>query len=327
INSGISYDRIAAVSREEIRKVVVRDPPTIAGKAVKPDRIEKDGSSLVVYRPPQIQAHAPAQNAVALPRAQQELRKVVGAVAQPNVHTANLGHTVPNSSLPFASSKPVSVTSISARDEQALVKTRTELPTAASMAGKSQAIRPALNNSKTISESSNRPQPGVPGESPRTLAGPQIVKPINERGTRSHGIQSTLAAPIDSRPQPAGTVPAQPHYSSQPQATQQPVSQPQQQPYIVGRPSRQEIQRQAPAVRNYAQPQFVPQQAYRPTTPPYSPPVVNQPAQRYYSPPPSAQPAYRPAPVYTAPAPRPAPVQAPRPQPQASPARQAGDKK
>ena len=33
MNNGIGYDRSAAASREEIRKVVVRDPPTIGGKA------------------------------------------------------------------------------------------------------------------------------------------------------------------------------------------------------------------------------------------------------------------------------------------------------
>jgi len=349
INNGIGYERIAAVSRQEIRKVVVRDPPTVVGKGVKRDRIEKDGSSLVVYRP-QIQAQTPARNAFVPTRAQQELRKDSGAATQPNAQTANQRHAVQNSGLPLAPSKPIAVTSISSRDEQTLIKTRTELPAAGNLAGRSHATPPILNNSKPVAEPINRPQSSqtgktliergvqssggpivtmpqpaskpkpdsdsvnrtqsVPGRSPQTVASPQVVKPINER--------------------PGTTVPAQPRYSAPLQtAQQQPVNQPQQQPYIVGQPNRQEITRQAPAARNYAQPQVVPQQAYRPQSiaPTYSAPPVAQPApQRYYSPPPTAQPAYRPAPVYSPPA-RTAPVQAQRAQPQASPARQNSDKK
>jgi len=338
INNGVGYERIAAVSREEIRKVVVRDPPTNGGKAVKLDRVERDGASLVVYRPPS-QAQTPVRNALVPTRAQQEPRKDLGAAPQPNVPIANQGHAIPNNRLPFASSKPVSVTSISSRDEQTLIKTRTEPPAAANLGripqspptGKGITERGVQSQGGppvTLPQPVSKPRPGsdpvsrvqsAPGGSPQTVAGQQIVKPINERGIRTPETQSALAVPNDSRPQPVTTAPARP----------------QQQPYIVGQPNRPEIQRQAPAVRNYAQPQVVPQQTYRPQAiaPTYSPPqpVAIPPAQRYYSPPPAAQPAYRPAPVYTPPvrteAARPAPVQAPRPQPQASPARQNNDKK
>jgi hypothetical protein len=355
VNKGIGYERIAAASRDEIRKVVVRDLPTNGGKTGKPDRIEKDGSSLVVYRP-QIHAQTPAQNALAPTRAQQEVRKDFGAAAQPNAHMANQGHAVPNSSLPFASSKPIAVTSISSRDEQTLVKTRTDLPAATStprqlstpQTGKAiteRGLKSQGGPSATLPQPANKPEPiyrnqSVPSESPRATVGPQIVRPVDERGTRSQGAQSAVGAPANSRPQPVTTLPAQARYSAPSQTAPQPVYQPPQQPYIVGQPQRQEIQRQAPAVRNYAQPQVVPQQAYRPqpTAPTYSAPSIATPTapQRYYSPPPTAQnysppptaqPAYRPAPVYNAPA-RLAPVQAPRAQPQqAAPARQQSDKK
>jgi hypothetical protein len=345
VNKGIGYERIAAASRDEIRKVVVRDLPANGGKTGKPDRIEKEGSSLVVYRP-QIHAQTPAQNALAPTRAQQEVRKDFGAAAQPNTHMATQGHAVPNSSLPFASSKPIAVTSISSRDEQALVKTRTDLPAATStprqfptpQMGKAiteRGLKSQGGSSATLPQPVNKPEPiyrnqSVPSESPRTTVGPQIVRPINERGTRSQGAQSAFAAPANSRPQPVITVPAQPRYSAPSQTAPQTVYQPPQQPYVVGQP-RQEIQRQAPAVRSYAEPQVVPQQAYRPppTAPTYSAPSIAIPTapQRYYSPPPTAQPAYRPAPVYNAPA-RAAPVQAPRAQPQqAAPARRESDKK
>jgi hypothetical protein len=118
INNGVGYERIAAVSRNEIRKVVVRDAPTIGAKAVKPDRVEKDGSSLVVYRP-QIQAQTPARNGLVPARSQQELRKDFGAAAQPSVQTAN--QRMPFRQRPAVRFvKPIAVTSISSRDEQTL---------------------------------------------------------------------------------------------------------------------------------------------------------------------------------------------------------------
>jgi len=51
INEGIGLKRVAAAAQGEIRKVEVRDLPAHAGQYVKPDRIERSGSSMVVYRP------------------------------------------------------------------------------------------------------------------------------------------------------------------------------------------------------------------------------------------------------------------------------------
>ncbi|MHB8523030.1 MAG: DUF6600 domain-containing protein [Limisphaerales bacterium] len=51
LNLGVDPARVAAASRSEIPKVAIRDLTPAAGKVVKPDRLERDGSSLVVYRP------------------------------------------------------------------------------------------------------------------------------------------------------------------------------------------------------------------------------------------------------------------------------------
>jgi hypothetical protein len=51
INKGVDYSKVVEFSRVESRKVSVRDLPPAAGRTVKPDRIEKDGSALVIYKP------------------------------------------------------------------------------------------------------------------------------------------------------------------------------------------------------------------------------------------------------------------------------------
>lgn len=51
INNGIERDRVAAVARDEIRKVSVQDMPTAGESNARPERLEKRGAELVVYRP------------------------------------------------------------------------------------------------------------------------------------------------------------------------------------------------------------------------------------------------------------------------------------
>ncbi|MGV3774273.1 MAG: DUF6600 domain-containing protein, partial [Verrucomicrobiales bacterium] len=50
INAGVSRDHIERVSRTEVPKVSVRETPA-AGRLVRPDRISREGSDLVVYKP------------------------------------------------------------------------------------------------------------------------------------------------------------------------------------------------------------------------------------------------------------------------------------
>lgn len=51
INVGVDRRTMAAATRSEIPKVAIRDLTPAAGKLTKPDRLERDGSRLVVYRP------------------------------------------------------------------------------------------------------------------------------------------------------------------------------------------------------------------------------------------------------------------------------------
>src|SRR4030095_392466 len=111
-------------------------------------------------------------------------------------HIANQGRAVPNSSLPFAS-KPIAVTSISSRDEQTLVTTRTEVPAGSNPAGRSPATPQLLNNPKPVAEPINRP-PSIATSASRQLPTSPMGKPIIERGVQSQGGPAvTLPQPIN----------------------------------------------------------------------------------------------------------------------------------
>lgn len=59
INKGIPEETVARVSRTEVPKVKVRETSVAPGKFVRGDRVERDGNSLVVYKP-RLQTSAPS---------------------------------------------------------------------------------------------------------------------------------------------------------------------------------------------------------------------------------------------------------------------------
>ena len=62
INQGLPADRVTALTRQEVRKVTIRDLPA-SGATVRADRVEKEGAELVIYRP-QLQTQPPPRPAV-----------------------------------------------------------------------------------------------------------------------------------------------------------------------------------------------------------------------------------------------------------------------
>jgi hypothetical protein len=58
INDGVNWDRLAAYRPTKFRPISVRELSPAAGTLLKPDRVAKNGQSLVIYRP-QLQTAAP----------------------------------------------------------------------------------------------------------------------------------------------------------------------------------------------------------------------------------------------------------------------------
>jgi hypothetical protein len=50
-NQGIAVDRVAAASHSEIQKIAIQSIPTTPGRVIKPDHLQRVGSSTVLYRP------------------------------------------------------------------------------------------------------------------------------------------------------------------------------------------------------------------------------------------------------------------------------------
>lgn len=51
INTGVGTDHISRLTREEVKKVVVRDIPAQGAKPIYSERLVKDGNNIVLYRP------------------------------------------------------------------------------------------------------------------------------------------------------------------------------------------------------------------------------------------------------------------------------------
>lgn len=70
INEGIGREKIAAVTRSEIRKVPVRDLPADNPRSLRPERLVKTGPETVVYRP-----QLPSESGAARARIERESHK------------------------------------------------------------------------------------------------------------------------------------------------------------------------------------------------------------------------------------------------------------
>ena len=87
INRGVDRDLIARHARTEIPKVGIRNIPPDSGRLVQPDRLRKQGSDLVVYRPA-----PPSPSVAAAAASRQEVRR---GVANDLAANSRSGRTVP----------------------------------------------------------------------------------------------------------------------------------------------------------------------------------------------------------------------------------------
>ncbi len=204
VNEGIGRDRIARITQSEIKKVPIRDTsrePREPGRnvTVKPDRLERNGSELVVYRP---QIPRPV-NAAANPREQQELRKP--ATSPPTGRVAG-SFDAGSRSVPSVPMNP----RFSGRTEPSTSPTGPASIADRSTAGAGVSTPPSAPARRSFTDGSGTARPGVPPlfKSPAET----VASPIPE---------SQPPRPVNDAPERRGSSPQVPKYSI---ATPSPVT-------------------------------------------------------------------------------------------------------
>lgn len=190
INTGVGTDNIVKATREEVRKVVVRDAPTIGSTPIPAERLVKDGNNIVLYKP-----SLPAQSAVS--KANFELPKPV-PVAQTSSTGAPIKNVQPAKSgiqpiepkpQPIKSAEPITAKPISGKtisDARQTVQPPVSAPV--------QPIKPIQNQSiKAPDTKSSLPVQVAPTrkvELPSTKPAPSVVDN-----------RSVIASKIPTRPE------------------------------------------------------------------------------------------------------------------------------
>jgi hypothetical protein len=305
INNGVGYERVAAASRSEIRKVVIKDAP--ATPSLKPDRLERHGSDVVVYRT-QIEKLASAN-----PRIGQEVRK-------DSIRPAFPSGAAPIANRPATSQSFMEASRASSSSGPQRILKPSSVERGGAEIAKPNAITPpprAVSERMPARPSTPPSAPAGPyqiqstrSEPQRAAMNPTLIKPTAERGIQSPASRSAVGNPAPySAQQPVATLPTPPQRTVPPVRTP-PVQVPQQS-QIIAPSYRQQAPQTTPT---YAQPQIIPQRAYeapRPTS--VAPqPAIRQDVQPQYRAPVAVQPAYRQVPIQGG---SPARMEAPRPAP------------
>lgn len=305
INNGIDRGEVAKLTRSEIRQVAIRDMNPREGTLVRPDRLERDGSSLAVYRPNlPPQAAQPPKHV-----ARRDINTIPSRVAPATPSTASL--VPPRGELANNSPRP-SITPGAPKYEQ---QPRT-LP-ATTRPGELPTVRPTTTAPKsTVATSPSRPTtiPATPSRpvtrpsdgngsvlanTPRPLENAPQQRPLAQPS------RSVLEQPARPRPTtPTTTVPAQiqPRTTTTlPQVQTYPA-----QPSVRSEPRRLEVQ---PRVNTVQPPKYSPPQQVQPS---YTTPRSSA---NFESRGNNTAPQVRSQPSYSAPQ-RSAPTPAPQAQPQ-----------
>lgn len=312
VNVGPGVQRIAGVSKTEIRKVAILDANATPGTVIKADRLDRSGRTLTVFRPTlPTQSPTPPEHILAR---QREVRRnsetlvksdVVKLARTESEQRATTDNRPANSTV--ISSGPMPVVARSRQTESAPVSTRNEVRAPIDSTSR-QPFRSSTPSS-AVGSTSSAPSAEVNrlayrNEAPRSPQRPatrpnQQSAPVASSSSFGQSIPLSRNEPVSA----PGGYPAQPN--SRPAVpsnraesrNSQAVS-----PGTVIRP-------QSPVAPTFSEPRPV-TRVYQAPPPAYTPPA------RGYSPPPSASP-----PSVSAPQPRPAPApsySAPQSKPQPS---------
>lgn len=285
INEGVGRDTISRFSRTEIRKVAVRDLPPAAGKIVRPDRLERDGKSLVIYRP----------NPQSAPALKPGIRLAAPRTELGRTGSAGGVNAVPRNNIAASDRPDHGAASLGvgqpARNTRA-VEGRSPVTIRQGNASSPASVQAAAP--RTLGNEGRRPwQPAVTAPEP---AASSTARRTEIRTTPSGPAQPRAGLPAVSTPVPNGA------YGVRNQFGRGEVNRPFQDAAIQPGANSQYVP-DRPAIR---QGPAVPAPSYSRPNPSYQPPSYQSP---------SYQPPSRPAPTYSAPPRAVQPVQsAPRPE-------------
>ncbi|MBI3851417.1 MAG: hypothetical protein HY298_14245 [Verrucomicrobia bacterium] len=316
INEGIDPAHVAAVTRTEIRKVAIRDTPAPAGRIIKFDHLDREGSKPVVYRP-QLPSPSPARPAASGGRARLENRDRA---------------TAPNKSVTTRLAISRSDTTVTSRSDLAgssrgnRTNPRVATPqNLAELTSPSENQRPRVSVTRSSNGLTIRGEPRRAPYTPSTAATADIGQTVNNRSPRGDESARAIGSRNQSQAEPAprqaqafAPVRPAPHHAPEPMRVerQQPRSFRDGSSAPQAAPVRPQFNPpgQAPSQPVYAQPA---RPQFNPAPPAYSQPnqvehrnnfqarsqfarseYSPRPAQPAYSPPPS-QPSFAPAPQHS----------------------------
>lgn len=164
INNGIARDRIVSHTRQEVPRVRVQEAAITPTATVKPDRLHRNGSELVVYRPKAPPSPVTASTADR-PTVRQESRRFPGTVANAAPRAAAVS--------PSSSAAPTSSRQEGTRRETASVPARE----------RSEAFRPAIA-SRTQPLPFGKPEPVRPEPEPVFTPSVRSSRAVQEARTR-----------------------------------------------------------------------------------------------------------------------------------------------
>lgn len=217
INNGVSVDQVRASTRNEVRKVNLRDINPRDTASVKPDQLERNGTSLAVYRP-QLPKQAAAPPSQIIQR-QEQTRAAATATAQGLVAlpTSRTGSSQGNTARPPAGNpanpapgRPVNLSNAPAAQPQTPVSRASQpggtpaAPATANTSGGSNPQPPFKRiEPRRMAETPATPAPNTPTTTPA---------PVNRAASVNNPAQPATGQPGQAGPTviPARNTPAQP---------------------------------------------------------------------------------------------------------------------
>jgi hypothetical protein len=195
INTGVGTEHIARITREEVRKVTVRDAPIVSGNrtAIYPERLVKDGNNIVLYRPD--------------PKQTPTLAKVNSQQITPKfVPVGKLQGT--GAGKPVQPSKPEQTISANEKFAPPVVSSKVDVKSV----GTKSALPVVSSTPRQIS-----PQPTTASKGGEILGTQRPILNENKNViSQPKGTQITPIAPVREKPTPINVTPSVPSQSVQP---------------------------------------------------------------------------------------------------------------